>query len=103
MYTDVKGESKYRRRKHPDLDAQLGEVSRTPKRKEPPTMMNEIRRVRVPLSFAVCHSILLGIFAFFSLVAPQLSAQVTAYPSLEIFSAPGTAVFTITVPFRNIL
>ena len=42
--------------------------------------------------------LLLIIFAFLLLVAPQLSAQVTANPALEIFNAPGaTQTFTITV------
>ena len=54
-------------------------------------------RGNVHSAFAVRLSALLSIFAFLLLIAPQLSAQVTASPALEIFSAPGTATFTITV------
>jgi large repetitive protein len=61
-------------------------------------MMNRIRRRYDHSSFAVRLSALVSIFAFLLLIAPQLSAQVTANPALEIFNAPGaTQAFTITV------
>jgi large repetitive protein len=60
--------------------------------------VNEIRRVDVHLALGH-RSILVSTFAILLLVAARLSAQVTASPALEIFSAPGTTVvFTITVP-----
>jgi hypothetical protein len=60
--------------------------------------VNEIRRVQVHLGL-VHRSILVSTFAILWLVTARLSAQVTASPALEIFSAPGTTVvFTITVP-----
>jgi large repetitive protein len=62
-------------------------------------MMNKIRRVHVHSAFSVRISTLLGVFASLLLIAPRLSAQVTANPGLQVFSAPGaTVVFTITVP-----
>ena len=61
-------------------------------------MMNRNGQGYVRSAFAVRLTALLSIFAFLLLVAPQLSAQVTANPALEIFNAPGgTQVFTITV------
>jgi large repetitive protein len=49
--------------------------------------------------FAIRFLILSGIFGSTLLIAPRLSAQVTANPSSQIYSSPGTtAVFTITVP-----
>jgi large repetitive protein len=59
--------------------------------------VNKIERVRVHL--ALLHrSILVSALAILLLAAAQLSANVTASPALEIFSAPGkTVVFTITV------
>jgi hypothetical protein len=61
-------------------------------------MMNRNRRGYVHSAFAVRLSALVSTFAFLLLIAPQLSAQVTANPALEIFNAPGaTQVFTITV------
>jgi NHL repeat len=66
-------------------------------------MINQIRRLHVPFAFAVRPALLVGIFAALFLAAPQLSAQVTANPTLEIFSAPGTMVFTITVPASTTL
>jgi hypothetical protein len=59
--------------------------------------VNGIRRVHV--HFARVHrSILVSASAILWLAAARLSAQVTASPALEIFSAPGTTVvFTITV------
>jgi len=61
-------------------------------------MVNKIRRMHRPPAFTVRPSILF-VIASLLVLAPQVSAQVTANPSLEIFSAPGaTVVFTITVP-----
>ncbi len=61
-------------------------------------MMNRIWRRFVRPGFAVRLPALASIFAFLLLIAPQLSAQVSANPDLEIFSAPGaTQTFTITV------
>ena len=43
--------------------------------------------------------VLLALLACSLMIAPQLSAQVTANPQFEIYSAPGASVvFTITVP-----
>jgi len=52
----------------------------------------------VSLNFALRSWILpFGLFASVFLVAPKLSAQVSANPSFEIFTKPGTAVLTFTV------
>jgi hypothetical protein len=63
-------------------------------------MLNNNRRIRVSVAFAFRPWILLfGLFTSVFLVAPKLSAQVTANPAYEIFTKPGaTAVFSITVP-----
>jgi hypothetical protein len=64
-------------------------------------MINAIRRLRAPFASPVRLSVLSGVFVAFLLLAPQAPAQVsplTAKPSLEIFKAPGTVTFTITVP-----
>ncbi len=62
-------------------------------------MMNKIRNRYVQPAFAVRFLTHLIIFSAVLLMAPILSAQVTATPSFEIFSAPGgTVVFTISVP-----
>lgn len=61
--------------------------------------MNAIRLAHVSFALGVRRPVLTGIFAILLLSTPRLSAQVTAKPALEIFSAPGTTVvFTITVP-----
>ena len=62
-------------------------------------MVNKIWSRCVHPAFAIRLSIHLVIFAWALLMAPLLSAQVTATPSYEIFSAPGgTEVFSINVP-----
>ena len=61
-------------------------------------MMNRIRPGYLPSAFSVRFLVLFGISLFLFLVAPQLSAQVTATPALMIFNAPGTQVFTIKIP-----
>src|SRR5665213_127 len=62
------------------------------------TKLNRIQRRYTNAAIAIRFSVLLGLFALTLLVAPRLSAQVTANPQFEIYSAPGaTVVFTITV------
>ena len=61
-------------------------------------MMNRIWRSDFHRASSVRFTVWLVILGFLMVIAPQLSAQVTANPALEIFSAPGqTQVFTITV------
>lgn len=63
-------------------------------------MTTAIPGLRAAFTSPVCLSILLGAVALV-LFAPPAPAQVsplTAKPSLEIFKAPGTVTFTITVP-----
>jgi len=64
-------------------------------------MLTAIRCLPGPLVFRVRPLILLSICFSLLLLAPQARAQaskLTASPSLEIFNAPGTVTFTITVP-----
>jgi len=64
-------------------------------------MLIAIRCLPGRLASPVRSLILPSIFVSLLLLAPQASAQasqLTASPSLEIFNAPGTVTFTITVP-----
>ncbi len=63
-------------------------------------MVNKIWHVRFSRISAVRFSILSGFLASLLLVAPQLSAQISANPSLEIFTAPGTTVDFHGLQFR---
>lgn len=58
-------------------------------------MLNKILRVRVPFVLAFRSTIFFAILML--LTALNVSAQVTANPSAEIFTKPGTAVLTFTV------
>jgi large repetitive protein len=65
-------------------------------------MISGIRRGHGPLAFALRLAIIFGFSASLLLLpprAPAQASQLTANPSLEIFSGPtGTVTFTITVP-----